>query len=173
MASTSRVQTLLTCAKAQERRTRIFHRLFPAGHETKSKMSLWKSSLTPFFVLWFVFRRVRKTGKTWEHLSHEWCLVDARWTWWGRCPTTSLCVINHRASFLPVKLITVNLVNAWGPDYRWRGPDYCWRGPDYCWRGPDYRWSAQWWSVAHYLKWMAPPPYVYLASIRCHSCDRH
>ena len=32
----------------------------------------------------------------------------------GRCPTTSSCVYNHRASFLLVKSSTVDLVNIWG-----------------------------------------------------------
>ena len=30
--------------------------------------------------------RAWKTGKAWEHLSHEWRLVDARWTYGGRGP---------------------------------------------------------------------------------------
>ena len=29
------------------------------------------------------------------------------------------CAINHRASFLPVESSTVDLVNVWGPGYRW------------------------------------------------------
>ena len=37
----------------------------------------------------------------------------------GRCPTTNSCAINPRASFLPVKSSTVDLVNVWGPGYRW------------------------------------------------------
>ena len=58
-----------------------------------------------------------KAGKAWEHLSHEWCLMDTRWTW--RCLTTSMCTINLRASFLPVKCSTCNLVNIWGLVYWW------------------------------------------------------
>ena len=45
---------------------------------------------TLFFVLWFAFniihrggRAQKKTGKAWEHLPHERCLVDARWTCGG------------------------------------------------------------------------------------------
>ena len=48
------------------------------------------------------------------------CLVDARRTWGGgQCPTTNSCVINHRASLLPVKSSIVDLVNVCGPGYRW------------------------------------------------------
>ena len=36
----------------------------------------------------------------------------------GGCPTTNLCAINDRASFLLVKLSTVDLMNIWGPGYR-------------------------------------------------------
>ena len=43
------------------------------------------------------------------------CEVDVG----GRCPTTNLCAINHRASFLPVKSSAVDLVNVWGLDYCW------------------------------------------------------
>ena len=44
--------------------------------------------------LFFGFRsdgsgRVRKTGKAWEHLSREWRLVDARWTYEGRGPRSN------------------------------------------------------------------------------------
>ena len=38
-----------------------------------------------------------KTGKAWEHLSHD---VDVRWTWDGRCLTINTCAINLRVSFL-------------------------------------------------------------------------
>ena len=36
----------------------------------------------------------------------------------GRCPSTNLCAIKDRASFLPVKSSTVNLVNLRSPGYR-------------------------------------------------------
>ena len=48
----------------------------------------------PFFVLQFSFSiihgsgRAWKTGKGWEHLSHEWCPVDARWR--GPCSNNVL-----------------------------------------------------------------------------------
>ena len=43
-------------------------------------------------------------GKAWEHLSREWRLVDANWTYGGQCPTTILCAINRRMSLLPGEL---------------------------------------------------------------------
>ena len=52
----------------------------------------------------------------------------------GQCPTTNPCVINHRVSFLPVKLSTV---------------DHVW--------GPSHRWNAWWWSLVCYLNWTPPP----------------
>ena len=83
--------------------------------------------------------------KAWEHLhvSREWCLVDVG----GRCPTTNSCVINHRASFLLVKLSTVDFVNVW------------------C---SGCCWSTRWWNLVRYLN-VDPPPYVHLASTVRHS----
>ena len=34
---------------------------------------------------------------------------------------TNSCAINNRASFLPVESSTVDLMNVWGPGYRWSG----------------------------------------------------
>ena len=88
----------------------------------------------PPFFLFFLFSfsiihkngRARKTGKAWEHLSREGRLVDARWTLGGRCPSTNSCAINDRASFLPVKLSTVNLVNILhGVRARWSKSSTC------------------------------------------------
>ena len=47
MVSASRIQILLTCAKAQEMLTRrIFRRLYPAGHETMCFLALDRSPMT-------------------------------------------------------------------------------------------------------------------------------
>ena len=66
------------------------------------------------------------------------CKVDVR-----SCPSTNWCAINHRASFLPLELRAVHLMNVWGPGYRW--------------------------SLVHYLNMGHPPPYIHLASSRCHA----
>ena len=65
----------------------------------ESQLTLHGPSLvprpSPFFVLRFSFSiihrsgRVRKTGKAWKHLSREWHLVDARWSYGGRGPRSN------------------------------------------------------------------------------------
>ena len=56
----------------------------------------------------------QKMGKPREHLS---CELDVRWDGKGRGmhPTTYLCTINLRVSFIPFKSSTVNFMSVWGP----------------------------------------------------------
>jgi len=58
--------------------------------------------------------RKRKSAKNGEGLGTPimWMTSGGREVdVWGRCPPTNLCAINDRASFLPVKSSTVDLVN--------------------------------------------------------------
>ena len=77
---------------------------------------------------------------------------DILWTRGGRrgagAQLQPPCAVSHRASFLPVELSTVDLMNV---------------------RGPDYRWSTRWWSLVCFWTWA--PPFL-LASTKRHSRDR-
>ena len=104
-----------------------------------------------FFSLRSVVEQREKTGKAWEHLSHEWCLVDARWTLGGGGPNlTNSCII-HKVSFLPVESSIVDLMNVWSPGHRW---------------------SARWWSLVGYLNvdpaptsTLCPPDVIHVIGI--------
>ena len=96
----------------------------------------------PFFrclvcVQYTTWQEWRKMGKAWEHLSLEWRLVDMRWML-GAWPSTNLCAINDRASFLLVKSNTVDLVNIWDPGYHW---------------------NTWWWSLVCYVN-VDPSPHT-------------
>ena len=54
-----------------------------------------------------------KTGKVWEHLSHD---MEKNMRWMQRVCVHS-CAINYGVSFLPVKSSTVGLMNIWGLGY--------------------------------------------------------
>ena len=110
----------------------------------------------PFIVLRFSFsiihgsRRARKTGKAWEHLSREWRLVDARWTYGGRGPRS-----NNALDFIIE--CSNDSQDSWGSQY--------WQNSTSLVRNSLYR-------LLHELVDGQCPPYVHLASTRCHSRDR-
>ena len=60
----------------------------------------------------------QKGDKKWERPGNTYHVNDIWWTRGGgggrggRCLSTNLCAINDRASFLPVKLSTVNLLTS-------------------------------------------------------------
>ena len=127
-------------------------------------MRCFFSSLVPrlspffffFFVLWLAFstihrsRRSWKMGKAWEHLPHEWRLVDAS----GRK--------GGLAHLTPHVQWTIERVS-----YRWS------QSCEHLTWDPGYRWSARWWSLVRYLNVDPPgPPHVHLAFTRRHPCDR-
>ena len=86
-------------------------------------------------VLWFAFSIIhgsRSVAKNGEGLGTPitWIMSGGWEVDLGGCPSTNLCAINDRVSFLLVKLSIVDIVNVWGPSYRW---------------------STQWWSLVCYL----------------------
>ena len=70
-----------------------------------------------FFVLRFSFSIIHGSGKR-GRPGNTYHVNDVWWDVRGRCPSTNACEINDRASFLPVKSSTVDLVNLRSPGYR-------------------------------------------------------
>ena len=110
----------------------------------------------PFFVLWFAFSTQLIPGSGRAVKNGEGLGTPIMWMMSGGCEVNVGGAVpilqthvqwNHRVSFLTS---TVDLMNAWGPGYRW---------------------SDQWWSLVRYLN-MGPSPYVHLASTRRQSRDR-
>ena len=75
-------------------------------------------------VLWFAFNIIHGSRSVAKHGEG---LGTPIICWWmrgglrggGDCPSTNLCAINDRVSFLPVKLSIVDIVNVWGTGYCW------------------------------------------------------
>ena len=67
--------------------------------------------------------RKRKSSKQQGWPKNTYHVNDVWWTWGGHmgggAHLTNSFAINHRATFLPVELSTINLMNVWGPGYRW------------------------------------------------------
>ena len=62
----------------------------------------------------FYNTRKRKSDEKWERPGNTYHVNNICWTrgggGGGHCPCTNLCAINDRASFLPVRSNTVNLL---------------------------------------------------------------
>jgi len=87
-------------------------------------------------------------GKAWEHLSCEWHLVDARWTYGGRGPRS-----NNALDFIIEH--SNDSQDSWGSQ--------------------DRQYSTLLARFIIYYTWVVDgqcPPYVHLVSTRRHSSDR-